>query len=335
MPNNNIYYGNLGVIGSTGGGGTGSTVLNIQGTQGQLFSVVDGLTGSLMSVNDISGIPILEVFSDDRVVMGTYGAPGLVVAGSTVAIGGTGSSGNFALAVTGYVNITPLNLAGTGSALTLSGTNTLGGVGYMDFLRATNTAAGATGNKYFRLGLTGDVEIINSAYSATILRLTNSGTLIVPGAMSAGSYVNLPNNYLYVTRTTSQTIPSGVWANTDIIFNNVVVSSGIPYNTGNGLASLTAGKVYRITSRVAWSASAAYIIQISCYDSSNTPLGPIAEYIQPPSVSFNTSDGTMEFIYAPSSNVDIKIRTSPNTTALSGEFIRGDLNTQMIIQQIA
>ena len=65
---------------------SGSSVLDIQGSQGQLFSVIDSLTGSLMSVNDVSGLPILEVFSNDTVVMGTYGAPGLTVSGSTVAI---------------------------------------------------------------------------------------------------------------------------------------------------------------------------------------------------------------------------------------------------------
>ena len=73
---------------------SGSTVVDIQGSQGQLFSVVDSLSGSLMSVNDVSGLPILEVFSDDRVIIGTYGAPGLTVSASKVSA--TGSfSGSF------------------------------------------------------------------------------------------------------------------------------------------------------------------------------------------------------------------------------------------------
>jgi len=42
-----------------------------------------------MSVNDVSGLPILEVFSDDRVVMGTYGAPALIVTGSNTVISGS------------------------------------------------------------------------------------------------------------------------------------------------------------------------------------------------------------------------------------------------------
>jgi hypothetical protein len=39
-----------------------------------------------MNVNDISGLPILEVFSDDRVVMGTFNRNTLVVTGSRVGI---------------------------------------------------------------------------------------------------------------------------------------------------------------------------------------------------------------------------------------------------------
>lgn len=66
-----------------GSGSTGDeTVLDIQGTQGQLFSVTDSLSGSLFAVSDISGIPILEVFSDDTVKLGTFGSEAVNVVGS-------------------------------------------------------------------------------------------------------------------------------------------------------------------------------------------------------------------------------------------------------------
>ena len=166
------------------------------------------------------------------------------------------------------------------------------------------------------------------------MNLTNGNTQFT-GAVTASAYSGLPNSYLYVTRTTSQTIGSGNWANRDIVFNTTVYSNGISYDTGTGLASLTAGKVYRITARLAWSAAATYLFQFSCYDSANTQLGPTVEIIQPTNASNNTSDGTLDFIYVPASNTTVKIRTTANTTALSGEYIRGDLNTQFIIQQIA
>ena len=55
---NLTYDGNtLYVYGAT----AGDTVLDIQGTQGQLFSITDDLTGDLFSVADISGTPVLAV----------------------------------------------------------------------------------------------------------------------------------------------------------------------------------------------------------------------------------------------------------------------------------
>ena len=59
----------------------GGTVLDIQGSLGQLFSVTNSLTGDLFSVSDISGVPILNVNSSGAVdVDGTFTATGDVVA---------------------------------------------------------------------------------------------------------------------------------------------------------------------------------------------------------------------------------------------------------------
>lgn len=83
---------------------SGSRVINIEGSQGQLFSVTDSLSGSLMSVNDITGLPILEVFSDDRVVMGSFGRNTLVVSGSAVTVSGSLRAVNqFILPLTGSI----------------------------------------------------------------------------------------------------------------------------------------------------------------------------------------------------------------------------------------
>ena len=58
-------------------GADGGTVVDIQGSQGQLFSVTDDLSGSIFAVSDISGVPILDVNSsglstfDGNVVIGS------------------------------------------------------------------------------------------------------------------------------------------------------------------------------------------------------------------------------------------------------------------------
>jgi hypothetical protein len=65
----------------------GATLLRTDGTNGTLFSVVDDLSDSLMSVNNSAGLPILEVFADDRIVAGQYGQNDLVVKNNYVGIG--------------------------------------------------------------------------------------------------------------------------------------------------------------------------------------------------------------------------------------------------------
>jgi hypothetical protein len=125
--------GSLGVNGSVKIKSSDLISLDIQGNSGQLFSVEDSLTGTLMSVNDISGLPILEVSSDDKVVMGTFGAYGLTVTGSNIKIGNissnshtiTGSLGILGSAsINGLLNVGNLRLDGN----TLSSQNINGNI---------------------------------------------------------------------------------------------------------------------------------------------------------------------------------------------------------------
>ena len=69
--------------------GSGSVLLDVQGSQGQLFSITDSLSGSLFSVKDISGMPIMEVFSDDTVRLGQYAAEAIIVSGSSARMTGS------------------------------------------------------------------------------------------------------------------------------------------------------------------------------------------------------------------------------------------------------
>ena len=87
---------------------SGSTVFNIEGSQGTLFTVTDELSGSLFSVNDISGIPIFEVFSDDTVKIGTYNDEAIIVNGNSAIVTGsfTGSFTGDGTGLTGLFSVT-------------------------------------------------------------------------------------------------------------------------------------------------------------------------------------------------------------------------------------
>lgn len=114
------------------------------GSSGSLFGISDNLSGSLSSVNDISGLPIFEVFSDDRVVMGRYNANALVVSGSQVGIGKNPANGT--LDISGSVAISG-SLSSSGSIDVFSGAVSVIGSGSGGFLRSRhtdNTSAGAT-----------------------------------------------------------------------------------------------------------------------------------------------------------------------------------------------
>ena len=88
--------------------------------------------------------------------------------------------------------------------LIISGSNTNGGTNYVDYLKPVNTAVGATNiNKYYRLNSTGDIEIINSAYSSTIYSLSDSGNGYYAGGLGVG--------------TASPTTPGLIRASNDVV----------------------------------------------------------------------------------------------------------------------
>jgi hypothetical protein len=106
------------------------------------------------------------------------------------------TGGNLTLA-NGQISATYTPGSTTGSGILSQGANTNGGAGYFDFLKATNQSGGSTNpNKWFRVNSTGALEIINSAYSATIFSLTDTGSMVVPGNLAVQgnlTYNNLTN----------------------------------------------------------------------------------------------------------------------------------------------
>jgi hypothetical protein len=123
--------------------GSGSLVFDVQGSQGQLFSITDSLSGSLFSVNDISGLPILEVFSDDKLVAGSFGTNAFVVSGTTTTVSGS-------LAVSGSATVNGGTVWHSGNDGSSSGLDAdlLDGLHASSFLTAhpSVSAAGSSNN---------------------------------------------------------------------------------------------------------------------------------------------------------------------------------------------
>jgi hypothetical protein len=112
--------------------------------------------------------------------------------------------------ITGRLNVTYQPVSTTNAAIQITAANTQGGTGYADVLKFINGSSGATNpNKSLRLSSTGAIEIVNSAYSATLLSLSDAGNLSVSGDYRVNNKkaVNGPSFRAYVS--TGQTITSG------------------------------------------------------------------------------------------------------------------------------
>jgi hypothetical protein len=123
--------------------------------------------------------------------------------GALVVKGGVG--------VTGNINLTYNPTSAVGSAIQVTGKDTQGGTGWFDFLKATNTTSGATNpSKTLRLNSTGGIEIINNAYTVTLMSLSDAGAMSVSGSyqVSGKKAVNGPAFSAYADATL-QTITSG------------------------------------------------------------------------------------------------------------------------------
>ena len=87
---------------------TNAGTLSFEGSAGQLFSITNNLTGTIFSVNDISGIPSIEVDDDGTVRLAQFSG--------NVLIGTNTDDGTSALQVDGTIAATAITIGGTTAA---------------------------------------------------------------------------------------------------------------------------------------------------------------------------------------------------------------------------
>jgi hypothetical protein len=158
---------------------SGATILNVAGTKGTLFSVTDNLSGSLMSVNNDAGLPVFEVFSDDRVVAGRFGQNDFIMtSGGNVGIG-VGSPTS-KLQVSGLVTANSGNFT---QSLQVNGTGVWhsGNFDSSNIVRTigTQTISGvktfADGLKVVGNGINTPIELGSSADAVVLFGKTSNG----------------------------------------------------------------------------------------------------------------------------------------------------------------
>ena len=146
---------------------TDNGTLSFEGSAGQLFSVTNNLTGTIFSVNDVSGIPSIEVDDDGTVRLAEFGG--------NVLIGTATDDGTNLLQVDGSISAT----TGSFSNLAITGTVTANAfVGDGSGLTGIDSLPSQTGNdgKYLTTdGTTTSWSVVSAGVSeAKVYFMANS-----------------------------------------------------------------------------------------------------------------------------------------------------------------
>jgi hypothetical protein len=174
--------GSLGVIGTTTlsgslptisgsilkviGSGSTQPIFTVQGSQGELFSVTDLLSGSLFSVNDISGLPILEVFSDNTTLIGAYQAPALITTAKNV-LSNSGSFTVYSLPTASYDGAFFDYTARSGSNARAGQIMAIWSGSSVNYTETTTTDFGTTSGLSLNVSISGSNMVLTGSASTT------------------------------------------------------------------------------------------------------------------------------------------------------------------------
>lgn len=150
--------GSLAIFGS----GSATPLFDVQGSQGQLFSVTDSLSGSLFSVKDISGMPIVEVFSDNTILQGSFSAPSLNTTVKNV-LSATGSFVVYAVPTASYDAAFFEYIARSGSNARAGQIMTLWSGSSVNLTETTTTDFGSTSGLTFGSYISGSSMVLTGS----------------------------------------------------------------------------------------------------------------------------------------------------------------------------
>ena len=252
--------------------------LNFEGDAGSLFSISDDLTGTVFSVGDISGIPIIEVNGDTHNV--TFNEfDGKVMIGGT----DSGSVDSDILNVTG--NIRSTKVTTTGSVL-FGGNGSSGGVSISDGMIDIRTGTGLVSKvKFYCEASNAHFQTLQAAphsegSSAVIVLPTASGTLL--NANGSGASLTALNG----SQVTSGTIAAARIGElpTSKITSGTFDSARLPAGAFGGAANATNINISANTS----TDTTAYPVLVGANSTGNQ-----APLIDNADLSYNASTGTL------------------------------------------
>lgn len=157
---------------------TTNGTLSIEGSAGQLFSVTNSLSGTIFSVNDVSGIPSIEVLDTGTIKLAQYsGNVGIGLSTANAKFHVSGSA-----IITGSLDLgTPLPLLGGGTGVTSAPAAFAQLMGYTSTVTGTNTGVTTLTNT-------------SSQYQIFTGSTTQNITLPVTSTLTTGWTFHIVNN---------------------------------------------------------------------------------------------------------------------------------------------
>ena len=233
-----------------------SGTLSFEGSSGQLFSISNKLSGTIFSVNDISGIPSIEVLDTGIIKLGQYGGNILLGTGSDDSnklqvAGGISVSGNITVGGTVYANvigtITTATSAATAYALANTSTTYVGRAVLADTATTATSAATA-----YALANTSTTYVGRAVLADTATTATSAATAyaVVGGTLNSTAYTSSFNG--------------GLTASTTIASTTTYTTGGITLTS----QTIATGSLWRIRAHgtfVAVSSATARNAQIAAY----------------------------------------------------------------------
>jgi hypothetical protein len=228
---------------------TANGTLSFDGSAGQLFSITNSLSGTIFSVNDVSGIPSIEVLDTGTIKLAQYGGNvgiGNVPSGtyklevlgsiSGNTITSTVATGSAPLVITSTTPVANLSIGGSAGSTTaaVTFTNTGGAAGGTTFNGST-----ARTIDYSTLGAAALAQIMYIGTTSVAIN-RSSADLALTGITSVTGTSTLTLNStttsaLTIDSTTTGAINIGTNANAKTItLGNVTGATGLVVNTGTG-----------------------------------------------------------------------------------------------------
>ena len=214
----------------------------IDGSNGRLFSVTDNLSGSLFSVNDIAGLPIIEAFDDNTVIMGAFNRNDFVLSGNSLGLGAVPNTGTTKLYVGGNVLVS--------GNIFISGNTVLTGVNLSSYATVSNLfATGSTLDNKIN-SLSGYVTGITGTFGTLPANLYSTGSILDNKINSLSGYVNSRDSlFSGQTASTGSILDNKINSLSGYVNTQDIIFSGQTFNTGSRLDN-------KINSLSGWSASA-------------------------------------------------------------------------------